>query len=268
MIYYGNHLAHHGILGQKWGIRRYQNENGSLTKEGKWRYREEKYNQYLSEEKNDGFFARSRAKNKAKVATKLVNQNGEVDVRLDKKLNKLSEDIKMARTNGDGKTANKLSKKWIENRYRQLYAHDFVKNIDKRTDEYISDMKTMTVAGIGFGMIGVTGSAIALELAKSYDERDYRKGLKDQARSEYMKKFGNSNKSTSKSEQLRNKIDNAKTKKERNAAIDDMVKHARKTGMYDMEFLERNLDINPDTEKQYTGKAMDNAYRKYLYSVD
>ncbi len=28
------YLAHHGILGQKWGIRRYQNEDGSLTDEG------------------------------------------------------------------------------------------------------------------------------------------------------------------------------------------------------------------------------------------
>lgn len=28
------YLAHHGILGQKWGIRRYQNEDGSLTPEG------------------------------------------------------------------------------------------------------------------------------------------------------------------------------------------------------------------------------------------
>ncbi len=27
-------LAHHGIKGQKWGIRRYQNEDGSLTDEG------------------------------------------------------------------------------------------------------------------------------------------------------------------------------------------------------------------------------------------
>lgn len=34
----GTYLAHHGIKGQKWGIRRYQNPDGSLTPEGKKRY--------------------------------------------------------------------------------------------------------------------------------------------------------------------------------------------------------------------------------------
>lgn len=33
-----NELYHHGILGQKWGVRRYQNEDGSLTPAGKKRY--------------------------------------------------------------------------------------------------------------------------------------------------------------------------------------------------------------------------------------
>lgn len=33
-----NYLAHHGILGQKWGVRRYQNEDGTLTPEGKEHY--------------------------------------------------------------------------------------------------------------------------------------------------------------------------------------------------------------------------------------
>lgn len=32
------YLAHHGIKGQKWGKRRYQNEDGTLTAEGKKRY--------------------------------------------------------------------------------------------------------------------------------------------------------------------------------------------------------------------------------------
>lgn len=33
-------LAHHGIKGQKWGIRRFQNEDGALTKAGIERYAE------------------------------------------------------------------------------------------------------------------------------------------------------------------------------------------------------------------------------------
>lgn len=33
-----NYLIHYGTLGQKWGVRRYQNEDGTLTAAGKSRY--------------------------------------------------------------------------------------------------------------------------------------------------------------------------------------------------------------------------------------
>lgn len=36
-----NVLIHHGVKGQKWGVRRYQNEDGSLTTAGKQRQEKE-----------------------------------------------------------------------------------------------------------------------------------------------------------------------------------------------------------------------------------
>lgn len=47
---YSNYLMHYGKKGMKWGVRRYQNEDGTLTDAGKKRYardaREKEFNKY------------------------------------------------------------------------------------------------------------------------------------------------------------------------------------------------------------------------------
>ena len=35
MVVYSDELCHYGIRGMRWGIRRYQNSDGSLTEAGK-----------------------------------------------------------------------------------------------------------------------------------------------------------------------------------------------------------------------------------------
>ena len=40
---YPNELWHYGILGQKWGVRRYQNPDGSYTEAGRKRYTQQNY---------------------------------------------------------------------------------------------------------------------------------------------------------------------------------------------------------------------------------
>ena len=50
-----NELYHHGILGQKWGVRRFQNEDGSLTPEGEKRYSESLSNVYGNDQETDDY---------------------------------------------------------------------------------------------------------------------------------------------------------------------------------------------------------------------
>lgn len=70
-------LYHHGVKGQRWGVRRYQNKDGSLTAEGKQRYSPD----VIAERKEEAKQLReSKQKDQAKLIEKDLKQiNKELD---------------------------------------------------------------------------------------------------------------------------------------------------------------------------------------------
>lgn len=66
-------LQHHGIPGMKWGIRRYQNKDGSLTAAGKKRYEKE-----LAKLKEEQRILNNKKKTQAKI-DKLVAMRKNID---------------------------------------------------------------------------------------------------------------------------------------------------------------------------------------------
>ncbi len=57
---YTNELYHHGIKGQKWGVRRYQNKDGSYTEEGKQRRSKYRSESTISVNSSSGSYGNSK----------------------------------------------------------------------------------------------------------------------------------------------------------------------------------------------------------------
>lgn len=67
---YETELYHHGIKGQKWGVRRFETLKGHLTSAGKKRY--EKYKQYYKDEGMSDSEASKKAKSKQNIRRGLI----------------------------------------------------------------------------------------------------------------------------------------------------------------------------------------------------
>lgn len=93
LIYYGDILQHHGVKGMKWGVRRYQNADGSLTAAGQKRYSnmsDEKLFKTLSKQTNK---MTRNGKNTKQALQKRLDEHNKV-LSNDEKLQKAIKEMK------------------------------------------------------------------------------------------------------------------------------------------------------------------------------
>ena len=244
-FYSDEELAHHGILGQKWGVRRFQNADGSLTAAGKRRI--------YAQGADGGYESRGnrykRSIQGAKYERDLVKNQKKLDKAYskgnEKKIAKYELAEKMLKTNKD------------------IMLKDLSENEIKQGRDYIEVQKATFIGSIIAGPVGGGAAGFATMFNRGVQKTQNDINKEEAVRNAEYNKKRNSFK-TDEEKDLWQAQKEAVTPKEKNKAINDRVNYAKKTGMYDMEFLERNLDTNEETGEQLKGKALEDAYRKYL----
>lgn len=123
-----NELYHHGILGQKWGIRRYQNADGSLTAAGRKRIQKEQTKALISEIKSNNKAERKKISAQGKIDAKIAKANAKAQAKIEKeeakvnaRINKNIEKVKLKSTSKSDKEKDKdIDKKDKETKTKSI----------------------------------------------------------------------------------------------------------------------------------------------------
>ena len=162
-----NTLQHWGIKGMKWGVRRYQNKDGSLTPAGKKRYdrdkadnlSKKKENRVDTSEPNPRRWVKEDLERSRKVtsaASELVKEASKLERESRPKATRKKLDLSSMT---DQELRQRINRELAERQYNDLFGKEEAPTISKGR-EYVSNI--LKVAGEG---LAVTGSALSIALA-------------------------------------------------------------------------------------------------------
>lgn len=150
-------LQHWGIKGMKWGVRRYQNKDGTLTDAGKKRY--SKDNRIDTSTPDPRRWAREDLERTGRVidaTSKIVKQAQDVERNTSSKSTKKKLDLSNMT---DKELSDRINREMLERRYNDLFAPEETPTVSKGR-ETVKDI--LDTAGT---VLAVAGSAVSLALA-------------------------------------------------------------------------------------------------------
>lgn len=141
--YYPPELYHHGILGQKWGIRRYQNADGTLTPEGRIRYKIDKEGNIIKKTKAEVKKSKeeyAREKNEKQKKARLAQEKETYEEKKERIKN--SHDPKLIYDNRDMFSYQELNELYTRLNLERNLSNLLPTQVDKGRD-YVNNMNTL-----------------------------------------------------------------------------------------------------------------------------